>query len=75
MFTDSRKIRIIEAVLKVEDDAVLREVEAALAKPENKQTDTRSFLRFTESFTAEEAAEFEKLIDEGCEKINEDDWK
>ena len=75
MITDSRKIRIIEAVLKVEDDTVLNEVEAILSKTGNKKPYTKSFLDFTNSFTEEEAREFEKIIEEGCEKIDENEWK
>jgi hypothetical protein len=76
MYSDSRKINIIEAVLKVEDDTILNEVEAILAKPANKITTTgKSFLDFTKSLTEEEADEFEKIIEEGCEKINENEWK
>lgn len=75
MYADSRKIHIIEAVLKVKDDTILDEVETVLSKAENKTPYTRSFVDFTKSFTEEEAAEFEKIIEEGCEKINEDEWK
>jgi len=75
MYSDSRKINIIEAVLKIEDDAVLNEVEAVLAKSGSKKAIHKSFIDFTKSFTAEEAEEFEKIIEEGCEKINEDEWK
>ena len=74
MYSDSRKINIIEAVLKEEDDAILNEVESVLAKSGSKNIPTnKSFMDFTKSFTTEEAEEFEKIIEEGCEKINEDD--
>ncbi len=75
MVTDSRKIRIIEAVLKVEDDTLLNEVEAILSQTKNEKPPTKSFIDFTNSFTEEEAREFEKVIEEGCEKIDENEWK
>ena len=75
MISDSRKIRIIEAVLKVEDDTVLNEMEAILSKTGNKNQSNKSFLHFTNSFTEEEAWEFEKVIEEGCEKIDENERK
>ena len=76
MYSDTRKINIIEAVLKVKDEKVLNEVESVLAKSgKEKISAGKSFVDFTRSFTKEEADEFEKLIEEGCEKINEDDWK
>jgi len=75
MYSDTKKISIIEAVLKIEDEDILNEVQAVLAKSGNKTIIEKSFVDFTNSFTEEEAEEFEKIIEEGCEKINENDWK
>ncbi len=74
MYADSRKIHIIEAVLKAEDEKILSELEQVIertAKPVKK----RSARDFVGIWNKKEAEAIEKAIEEGCEQIHPDDWK
>lgn len=76
MFTEARKINLIEAVLKVSNEATLVELETVLKKSKpfkNKQPfSAHDFLGI---WKKKDAALIEKAIEEGCEQIHEDDWK
>ena len=73
MITDTRKIQIIEAVLKTEDENILSEVEKLIQKPADKKKP--SAFDFVGILNKEDAEAINKAIDEGCEQINPDDWK
>jgi hypothetical protein len=76
MFTEARKIHLIEAVLKVSNEAVLVELETVIkkmpAKLEKKKVSAHDFLGV---WSKKDAALIEKAIQESCEQIHEDDWK
>lgn len=74
MYADSRKIHIIEAVLKVEDEQTLAQIERTIqqAKPNGERTSAHSFLS---TLSKEDAVLIEKAIEEDCEQIHPDDWK
>ena len=78
MFNDRRKIQLIEDLLKVDNDATLKQVETVLNKSKkkpvarNKKFSAHDFLG---TWTKEEAAEMKKIIAEGCEQIDHDGWK
>jgi hypothetical protein len=76
MFTEARKIHLIEAVLKVSNEAVLVELETVIkkmpAKQEKKKVSAHDFLGV---WSKKDAALIEKAIQESCEQIHEDDWK
>ena len=74
MYPDSRKIYIIEAVLKVEDENVLSEIEQVIKKS---QTNGRkiSAYNFTGILSKDDAQLMKKAIEEGCEQIHPDDWR
>ncbi len=76
MFTEARKIHLIEAVLKVSNEAVLVELETVIkkmpAKQEKKKISAHDFLGV---WSKKDAALIEKAIHESCEQIHEDDWK
>ncbi len=78
MYMEARKLYIIEAVLKTNNDAVLKALEtivegdSALSiskKPKAKFSDLVGVL------THEEAEAMKQTIEENFEKINPDDWK
>ncbi len=74
MYTDSKKIQIIEAVLKTEDEETLSQLEQVIKKyqkPERKF----SAHDFVGTLSKEDAALIEQAIEEGCEQIHPDDWK
>ena len=75
MYGEAKKLHLIEEILKIENDEVLAEVEAVIAKNQMHAVKRRSFRDFAGLMTDEEANELEKIIEEGCETINPDDWK
>jgi hypothetical protein len=67
------KLHLIEELLKVEDASVLTELELVFAK--SKVEPRKSFMDIENTLTLEEVNEFERIIEEGCEQINADDWR
>jgi len=76
MLLETKKLHIIEEVLKIDNDSVLTELEAYLDKAV-KTTDSAKFnaQNFSGIWTQEEADEIADIIEEACENINPDDWK
>ncbi len=74
MYADSRKIHIIEALLKVEDDETLSQIEEVIGK-EAVQPAKIAARDLFGIWGKEEAEAIEKAIEEGCEQIHPDDWK
>ena len=71
---EARKLQLIEALLKVEDESILEQMEDLLSNVQPKLSG-KSFAEFAGTITNEEADEWLKNIEEGCEQINPDDWK
>ncbi|GAA4746982.1 hypothetical protein [Flavisolibacter ginsenosidimutans] len=72
---EARKLHLIEALLKVEDEKKLQEIEALLLQVSPKSSTGKRPEDFAGIWTEEEAEEIKKYIEEGCEQINHDDWK
>lgn len=78
MYTDARKIHLLEKVLKVTNEATLLELETVLEKTKMNTRKTKKKLAirdFLGTFTKEEANEMRKVINETCEQIDYNDWK
>ena len=78
MYTEARKLQIIEAVLKTENEAVLAAMEIIVEKENNSKTNNSSKTKFSDLLgvlTNEEAESMKQTIEENFEKINPDDWK
>ena len=75
MYTESKKLHLIEELLKVDDDNLLDEVESVLNRSKSLLPVSNGFQPFSGSLSLEEVNELERNINEGCEQINEDDWK
>ena len=75
MFGDAKKIHLIEAILKMENEEELTEVETAINKSKMNFVTGKSFKDFAGICTEEEAEEMKKIIEDSCEQINPDDWK
>jgi hypothetical protein len=76
MYTDSRKIQLIEEVLREENDSVLKAIEAILKKSKRPvQKKKGSAFDFVGLWSKKEGDLIEKIIDEDCELINPNDWK
>lgn len=69
MYNDSKKLSLVEALLKEDDDEVLKEIEAMLSKKNSKEVAGKKFSDINALLSAEEAAEFEANIEDGCEQI------
>ncbi|MCY7420805.1 MAG: hypothetical protein LH478_03570 [Chitinophagaceae bacterium] len=74
MYADSRKINIIEAVLRVEDEQVLSQIENTIlqSKANGRKVSAHDFVG---TLSKEDAALMEKAIEQDCEQIHPDDWK
>lgn len=76
MSGEARKLHLIEEILRTENEALLSEVESVLNKGRTSQPYARkSFKEFSGLLTESEADEMQRIIQEGCEQINPDDWK
>jgi len=75
MYAEAKKLHLIEELLKVESDTLLAELETVLAKSKTSLPRSKSFRDFKSTLTLEEVNELERNIEEGCEQMNEDDWK
>ncbi len=76
MLPESRKLHIIEAVLKTDNDATLKAIEAIVEKNDHESNHAKG--RFSDllgTLTKEEAGAMKQVIEESFEKINPDDWK
>ena len=73
IYTESKKLHLIEVLLKEKDDEVLKQVEKVLTASTNKSSS--KFNNFSNRLSEKELDEFERNIEDGCEQINENDWK
>lgn len=76
MYSEVRKLHLIEEVLKVKNEATLFELEAVLKKYDQEKKPSLSTPHdFLGAWSKEDAALIDKAIEEGCEQILPDDWK
>ncbi len=76
MYTEARKINLIEAVLKVNNEATLIELETVLKKSKTaKVKKIISAHDFLGVWSKKDGDLIEKAIEGSCEQIHEDDWK
>lgn len=75
MYTEARKIHIIEEVLKVDDDAILTQLESVFKKTKKTKDKKAAIYDFVGVISKKEAAQMRKAIEETCETIHNDEWK
>lgn len=75
MYTEARKLHLIDEVLKISNEATLSELELVVEKSKELKERKFSFSDFAGIWTEKEATEIERIIEESCETINPDDWK
>ncbi|MBC7552379.1 MAG: hypothetical protein H7257_00210 [Taibaiella sp.] len=78
MYTDARKIHLLEKVLKITNEATLLELENVLEKSEKSAPEPKKKLSvsdFLGTFTKEEANEMRRIINETSGQIDVNDWK
>lgn len=83
MFNDRRKIQLIEDLLKVDNDATLKQVETVIRKAVTKKKKVvkeinpakKSFHDLVGIMNKKDAEDMKRIIEQGCEQIDEDGWK
>lgn len=78
MFNDRRKIQLIEDLLKVDNDATLKQVETVIRKAvikRKKSVPKKSFHDLVGIMAKKDAEEMSRIIEDGCEQIDQNDWK
>jgi len=76
MYSEAKKLHLIEELLKITDDNVLNQIEATLANSKRLGLKQKSsFTNFVGAITAEELDQMEKDIQDNCEQIFKDDWE
>jgi hypothetical protein len=75
MYGEAKKLHLIEEILKIENEAVLEEVETVISRSKLHAVSPKSLKDFVGIWTEEEANEIKRIIEESCEQINPDDWK
>jgi hypoxanthine-guanine phosphoribosyltransferase len=75
MYSESRKILLIEDVLKVENDSILSKLENILKNSRVAKVKKKSIYDFVGIISNKEAQEMKKIIKETSETIHPDDWK
>ena len=75
MYSESRKLHIIEDVLSTDNEVVLTQVELLLKQAKNTTTQVGSLAEFSGIWTEEEAGEISRIIEASCGTVNPEDWK
>ncbi|MBO9632461.1 MAG: hypothetical protein J7578_05040 [Chitinophagaceae bacterium] len=75
MYGEAKKLHLIEEILKIENDAVLDEVENVINRNKLHPLIGSRFKEFSGIWSTEEADEIKRIIAESSEQINPDDWK
>ncbi|HWR33090.1 MAG TPA: hypothetical protein VN451_06175 [Chitinophagaceae bacterium] len=78
MYIESRKIHLIEEVLKVTNEVTIMKLEAVLKYSADKIPARKkkfSIYDFVGILSKKESTKMRKAIEETCETINPDDWK
>ncbi|MBO9595153.1 MAG: hypothetical protein J7599_19770 [Niabella sp.] len=77
--TNTRKISVIEEVLKVDNEETLKALEAVLKNAQEgsqrKKNKPATIYDFVGILTAKETTSIKKVIKETSEMIHPDDWK
>jgi len=75
MFTEARKLHLIEDVLKLQSEETLMEIERILKSASSERSKRPSAREFVGIISKEDIELMERAIEEGCEQVNPDDWK
>ena len=72
---EAKKLHWIEEILKINNDALLIEMEAFLSKKNSVEPEKKSLRQFSGLWTQAEANEMMKTIKDSCENIDSNGWK
>ena len=74
MKIETKKLRLIEDLLKIKDHILLDKIEA-LMKHKPSPPAKSSIHKYAGIWSKEEVEEIKKIIEKDCEQIQEEDWK
>ncbi len=76
MFSEARKLHLIEEVLKINNERTLTALENFIKKaPKTEKAIVNPLMGFAGIWSDEEAEDISRTIADACEQINPDDWK
>ena len=76
MYSDSKKIQLIEEVLRLDNDVVLKELESVLKKLKKTVATKKGRAHdLLGQWSKSDAALIEKAIADGCDQIHADEWR
>jgi len=75
MYGEAKKLHLIGEILKMENEAVLEEMETLISNSKLHAVGRKNFKDFAGIWSEQEADEMKRIIEESCEQINPDDWK
>jgi len=75
MYLETRKIHLIEEVLKANDESILIEIESVFNKFNSKLENKKDIYDFVGVISKSDANEMIKAIADTCENIDSNDWK
>lgn len=76
MYSDSKKIQLIEEVLKLDNNRILKELESVLKKSTKTVVPRKGSAHdLVGQWSKTDAELIEKAIEDGCEQIHPDEWK
>jgi hypothetical protein len=76
MYSEARKLHLIEEVLSVKSDEVLIAIEKIINTYKRSNAEKRITIQdFAGIISEQEAKDMKKAIAETCENIDENDWK
>ena len=76
MFSEARKLNLIEEMIKLKSEKALKQIERIVKTSASVNVTSRpSASIFSGKISKQDIALMDKAINEGCEQINPDDWK
>jgi hypothetical protein len=76
MYSDSKKIQLIEEVLRLDNSVVLKELESILKKSRKAVVAKKGRAHdLLGQWSKSDGALIEKAIADGCEQIHADEWR
>ena len=74
MNLEARKLRIIEAFSSMSDIGKINQIESLVLPKPTLEEKKSMLIKLSGAWTKEEAEDMKKVIEEGCEKVDEDEW-
>lgn len=75
MNTETRKLNLIDQLIKTSSEQVIEGIEQILSRQKKVNNQKKGFNQFVGLMTKKEANSFRDNIEKGCENIDTDEWK